>query len=77
MAIEDGSVLKVPKAEFLQLNDIHPQFERYFEPVGIERQVLWIDRQPVRFPGAQVWHQQLAVPAGFADRAVDRRFTCK
>ncbi|MCB1503863.1 MAG: cyclic nucleotide-binding/CBS domain-containing protein [Hyphomicrobiaceae bacterium] len=37
VAIEDGSVLKVPKAEFLQLNDIHPQFERYFEPVGIER----------------------------------------
>lgn len=37
VALKDGTVLKVPRDAFMQIADIHPQFERYFEPIGIER----------------------------------------
>lgn len=37
VALKDGSLLRVPRAEFMALADIHPHFERYFEPIGLER----------------------------------------
>lgn len=37
VALEDGLVLKIPRDAFMELSEIHPQFERHFEPVGIER----------------------------------------
>lgn len=37
VALKDGLILKVPRQAFMEMADIHPQFERYFEPIGIER----------------------------------------
>ncbi len=37
VALKDGILLKLPREAFMELGDIHPQFERYFEPIGIER----------------------------------------
>lgn len=37
VALKPGRLLLVPRAAFMELADIHPQFERYFEPIGIER----------------------------------------
>lgn len=37
VGIQGGLLLKLPREAFMQLNEIHPQFERHFEPVGIER----------------------------------------
>ncbi len=37
VALSNGMLLKIPREAFMELTEIHPQFERYFEPVGIER----------------------------------------
>lgn len=37
VALTDGLLLNLPREAFMELAAIHPQFERYFEPVGIER----------------------------------------
>lgn len=37
VALQDGLILQVPRQAFMELADIHPQFERYFEPIGVER----------------------------------------
>ncbi|MCB1527551.1 MAG: cyclic nucleotide-binding/CBS domain-containing protein [Hyphomicrobiaceae bacterium] len=37
VAIEDAVILKIPREAFMALNELHPQFDRHFEPVGIER----------------------------------------
>lgn len=37
IATEPALLLKIPKEAFMELNDIHPSFDRYFEPVGTER----------------------------------------
>ncbi|MGD9783231.1 MAG: putative nucleotidyltransferase substrate binding domain-containing protein [Hyphomicrobiaceae bacterium] len=37
VANTDTTVLRIPREAFMRLNAIHPQFERHFEPVGIER----------------------------------------
>ncbi|MGD9670334.1 MAG: putative nucleotidyltransferase substrate binding domain-containing protein [Hyphomicrobiaceae bacterium] len=47
VALKAGLILKVPREAFMEMTDIHPQFERYFEPVGIERIGLTpLDRTP-------------------------------
>lgn len=37
VATEEALLLKIPKPAFMELNAIHPAFDRYFEPVGTER----------------------------------------
>jgi len=37
LALKGGLILKVPREAFMEMTDIHPHFERYFEPIGIER----------------------------------------
>ena len=37
VALKNSLILKLPRAAFMELAEIHPQFERYFEPIGIER----------------------------------------
>ena len=37
VATEEVEILRVPKQPFMELNEIHPSFDRYFEPVGTER----------------------------------------
>lgn len=37
VAIEDAHILKLPREAFMRIATVHPQFERYFEPVGMER----------------------------------------
>ncbi len=37
IALTDGRLLEVPRDAFMKLADIHPRFERHFEPIGFER----------------------------------------